>query len=525
MIRLYRAGRQTEALQAFQRARKTLTVEFGLEPGPELVELERAILDHDSRLNAPDFAIRAPERVGPVEFQRRARSLFDHGDRDAAIHLLDEAIADARERDGDPRTTGDACADLAAYLAAQGDWPRAAEAVGDAVRIARAVDDPALFARAALVAAGDAWVTGLDPVGPPVALLQEALDRLPSAPTPLRARLHARLAVARSHSHPGDVTAADSAEAMRLANMLGDPETLAVAIHSQLVVDQDVAHLEPRRAAALTLLRLANENDHLRWRAWALPALARVEALRGEIAQAEQNFDELDKIADELDDPVARWHAKYGDVLRTTVAGDYAGALRALERVRDAGVLALPEPSGAAMSYFGSRGIVQLLQGEYPEWAAPMDTEWPLPTMDAAWNAWLAVVMIGRGNTEQAAASIRHLDAEALTALPRDPYWPSIVWLLSLAFDALADRGRAAVLYQLAVPFADIVVVDLGATFLGSMSHHLGTLATTAGDAVAARQHLQAAITTHTRLGADSWAANSKAALERVSEGSRRPEC
>src|SRR4029077_19699904 len=49
MLALYRAGRQTEALQAFQRARKTLTVEFGLEPGPNLVALERAILDHDSR--------------------------------------------------------------------------------------------------------------------------------------------------------------------------------------------------------------------------------------------------------------------------------------------------------------------------------------------------------------------------------------------------------------------------------------------------------------------------------------------
>ena len=53
------AGRQTEAVQAFQQARKTLTADFGLEPGPELVALERAILDHDLRLDAPELGFSA----------------------------------------------------------------------------------------------------------------------------------------------------------------------------------------------------------------------------------------------------------------------------------------------------------------------------------------------------------------------------------------------------------------------------------------------------------------------------------
>jgi DNA-binding SARP family transcriptional activator len=44
---LDRCGRRAEALDAFQRARRVLRDELGLEPGPELRELQRAILSSD----------------------------------------------------------------------------------------------------------------------------------------------------------------------------------------------------------------------------------------------------------------------------------------------------------------------------------------------------------------------------------------------------------------------------------------------------------------------------------------------
>jgi YVTN family beta-propeller protein len=50
MLALYRAGRQSEALDAYQHARRTLTEELGLEPSEELQQLERAILIHDPLL-------------------------------------------------------------------------------------------------------------------------------------------------------------------------------------------------------------------------------------------------------------------------------------------------------------------------------------------------------------------------------------------------------------------------------------------------------------------------------------------
>jgi YVTN family beta-propeller protein len=50
MLALYRSGRQAEALDAYRRARQTLVSELGIEPGPELRDLERLILAHDPTL-------------------------------------------------------------------------------------------------------------------------------------------------------------------------------------------------------------------------------------------------------------------------------------------------------------------------------------------------------------------------------------------------------------------------------------------------------------------------------------------
>jgi YVTN family beta-propeller protein len=71
MLALYRAGRQAAALEAYRSARRTLADELGLEPGPQLQELERRILAHDPSLitAVPD---RESQKTGRFRLQLAA---------------------------------------------------------------------------------------------------------------------------------------------------------------------------------------------------------------------------------------------------------------------------------------------------------------------------------------------------------------------------------------------------------------------------------------------------------------------
>src|SRR5205085_12458459 len=63
MLALYRAGRQADALAVYQRARKTVVDELGIEPSESLRKLERAILAHDPSLNVPQARPGLPRRA------------------------------------------------------------------------------------------------------------------------------------------------------------------------------------------------------------------------------------------------------------------------------------------------------------------------------------------------------------------------------------------------------------------------------------------------------------------------------
>ncbi|MGH3875893.1 MAG: tetratricopeptide repeat protein [Actinophytocola sp.] len=65
MLALYRAGRQTEALEVFQQTAGSLADELGLDPGPRLVELHTAILRNDPDLNVAEA--RRPASPAPAE--------------------------------------------------------------------------------------------------------------------------------------------------------------------------------------------------------------------------------------------------------------------------------------------------------------------------------------------------------------------------------------------------------------------------------------------------------------------------
>jgi DNA-binding SARP family transcriptional activator len=94
ILALYRAGRQAEALRAYQRLRDVLGEELGLEPGPELRQLESAVLRQDPALDLPAAAHRSSTPVTAAAapaaaFSEGFPSAESPGEEDADA-LLDE---------------------------------------------------------------------------------------------------------------------------------------------------------------------------------------------------------------------------------------------------------------------------------------------------------------------------------------------------------------------------------------------------------------------------------------------------
>jgi DNA-binding SARP family transcriptional activator len=183
MLGLYGAGRQSEALAAYQRLYRLLDAELGVRPSPPIDELHRRILRDDPRLRPA-----APERVSagtgaPSTVPRQLPSSAGHfTGREEQLSILDDLLAAPVESTGQ--------ATVAAITGAAG-IGKTALAVHWAHRVADRFPDGQLYVN----------LRGFDPVGQPTSpgrAVRFLLEALHTAPTRMPSDLDAQAALYRS---------------------------------------------------------------------------------------------------------------------------------------------------------------------------------------------------------------------------------------------------------------------------------------------------------------------------------------
>jgi DNA-binding SARP family transcriptional activator len=103
IVALYRCERQADALQAYRDGRRLLADELGLEPSPELRELERSILRHDPGLSPPP----GPPPPPPAPPGGRSRRVLLAAVAAAALAASGTALAVVFTRGAAPRATAE----------------------------------------------------------------------------------------------------------------------------------------------------------------------------------------------------------------------------------------------------------------------------------------------------------------------------------------------------------------------------------------------------------------------------------
>ncbi|MGH7822410.1 MAG: hypothetical protein ACREQ9_21815, partial [Candidatus Binatia bacterium] len=129
----------------------------------------------------------------------------------------------------------------------------------------------------------------------------------------------------------------------------------------------------------------------------------------------------------------------------------------------------------------------------------------------SAWRCALARLYAEAGDAAAARSEVDRLFANDLRDLPRDQQWLTAVALLAEVGVFLEDRRRAALCYDLLLPYATRnVVLGSASAFYGSVSHFLGLVAAFLSHPTEAANHFEAAVAMNARMGARPFLARTQ---------------
>jgi DNA-binding winged helix-turn-helix (wHTH) protein len=476
-------GRIGEALECLRAA----------DPAPHLAELARHFGLAGNAEKTLDYAMRAGHRAMDQLAFEEAASLYAH-----ALHAFDHlGRSEVEER-------GEILQALGRAWLWSDDLVAAKRILAEAAAANRASGGASLLERAALARVpGPARLGGIDPELS--TLLEEALEALPSERNPpSRVRILSRLSAKLWYSQPSRAAALLD-QALAASRGLADDATLSRTLLERALALDGPDTAEEVRAHHDELLPLAAGMgddvlafQNYRYRGEYLLA-------RGEMIALDSEIEAMRRLAERRDSLLGRALVAGLDGMRALLEGRFE---RAEVFARQGLALLVRNPDPAGLARAGGQLAVLLFQcGRFEELGAVLEQL----------NARFPDLLLARctqarfecetGQPERARSFFETLAARGFSPLPRDASWLLSMALLSEVCQALGDAQRGAQLYESLRPYHALAASAAEAVFYGSISHHLGGLATLLSEPAAAAAHFEKALAMHRRMGARPWLA------------------
>jgi tetratricopeptide (TPR) repeat protein len=389
-----------------------------------------------------------------------------------------------------------------------GDPLKSRETLLRAADLAQKLDSTEFLVDAALQLTKLTFTVGL-PAPPAPRLLDEALQRLGAEDSRLKAQTLSGLA--RVLGVTGDPQATFYGEqAVAMCRRLDDPQLLYDGLNGMLYASQRPESAEQRLACVAEMLHLGTTNrveSDLAYRAPYWKALCSLDF--GDIVGTDAAIDAFARLAEELQEPFAFANDAIFRAMRALMQGRFTDSERL---ARQALALGQRLQTEYAAGIFGLQMFtLRREQGRLKEVEPAVRFFVTQNPAAATWRPGLALIYSELGRTDEARTEFENLARNDFADLPRDSMWMGCMTYLTDVCTFLGDKERAAILYEILLPFAGRnVVVGAAVVCHGALSRYLGALAATMERWDEAARHFEDALTVNARMAAHPWVAHTR---------------
>ena len=488
--------------------------------------------------------VRLHRRIG--ETIERLHAADEESFLPALAHQFCEAAAggDAGKAIGYARRAGDLAMRLLAYEQAAADYQRALDALATAeepderLRLelllglgeahanagaidqsrasfmavaeqARALDDPEALARAALGFGRQYLLFVMRGLFDEelIALIKDALTRLPATPSTLRARLLGRLAWEIMYSPEADRMHPLVEEAIELARATGNDTALAQALNGRSLVlaSNEFGPLPERLAVATQALALSERSGDGEQTLCSHENLVRTLVDKGDFTTVDAQIATVGRLATETRIAHYAWYARQWSAMRALMQGRFADAERFAREALAVGQEAIGE---AAVQQYGLQVLVAgWLRGDTGGMDSALEgVVKQMPNLTVL-RAALASLHAELGREDPARAELERIAEGGIAGIRQGESWLVTAFYIGVLCQQFGDVQRAAAFYPDLLPYARHWVRGAGASAvcLGPLTRTLGQLAATTSNWAEAEDHFEAALGDCARAGARPW--------------------